>query len=119
MACEVRTTDRFEKESKRLIKKYPSLLKELRLLGESLSLNPKQGTSLGNNLFKLRLAIKSKGSGKSGGARVITNLIVRKNVEQDDRLYLLSIYEKSERSTISTDELKRMAIEILGGQSRK
>jgi mRNA-degrading endonuclease RelE of RelBE toxin-antitoxin system len=78
MTCEVLTTEKFERQAKRLLKKYPSLKKEIIHLEENLSENPKLGTSLGNNFYKIRLAIKSKGKGKSGGARVITFLIFSK-----------------------------------------
>jgi hypothetical protein len=113
MPCELRTTEKFEKEAKRLIKKFPSLKSELKVLSESLSLNPKQGTAIGKNFFKIRLAIKSKGSGKSGGARVITNLIVqRRELEILDRLYLATIYDKSEKGNVTDKELESMLKEI-------
>ena len=66
------STPNFDKEAKALLKKYPSLPDDLELLFESLQHNPVQGTSLGNDCYKIRLAIRSKGKGKSGGARVIT-----------------------------------------------
>lgn len=69
---EVIVSANFKKEAKKLIKKYPSLRSELAFLGESLSQNPNQGTPLGNQVYKIRLAIASKGVGKSGGARVIS-----------------------------------------------
>lgn len=55
-----------------LTKKYRSLKSELENLGKELSENPTSGTPLGNDVYKVRLAISSKGKGKSGGARVIT-----------------------------------------------
>jgi len=55
----------FRKELKKLAKKYPSLKNDLTLLFESLEENPTQGTSLGRNCYKIRLAITSKGKGKS------------------------------------------------------
>ncbi len=65
-------SNKFKKEAKRLIKKFPSIKKELADLGTTLTNEPETGTPLGNNTYKIRLAIKSKGKGKSGGARVIT-----------------------------------------------
>ena len=113
MPCEIRTTEKFEKEAKRLIKKFPSLKSELKVLSDSLALNPTQGISLGKNFFKIRLAIKSKGTGKSGGARVITNLIVHKlEPKISDRLYLATIYDKSEKETVGNKELESMLKEI-------
>ncbi|MEI7581469.1 hypothetical protein [Runella sp.] len=59
----------FERNAKPLLKKYPSLRDELFELGEQLAQNPMQGTPLGKSCYKIRLAIKSKGKGKSGGPR--------------------------------------------------
>jgi hypothetical protein len=55
------------------------------------------------------MAILSKGKGKSGGARVITHLKVTST-----NVYLLSIYDKSERESISHKELKALLKEIPG-----
>ena len=63
----------FEKEAERLMKKYRFLVGELRELREGLRQNPTMGTPIGGSCYKIRLAIKSKGKGKSGGARVITH----------------------------------------------
>lgn len=93
----------FEKQAKRLAKKYPSLKNDLGELFENLGDNPEQGTPLGKNFFKIRLAISSKGKGKSGGARVITYVKVTATV-----VYLTSIYDKSEKSTITDKELEQI-----------
>ena len=100
MNYKVIPVDKFKKEAKRLIRKYPSLRNELLQLNEKLSENPALGTSLGNNAFKIRIAIKSKGQGKSGGARVITYLVT-----PDKEVYLLTIYDKSEFDTIDDKTL--------------
>ena len=96
-------TDKFKKEAKRLIKKYPSLKSELAALNKDLSKNPGSGTSLGNDTYKIRIAIKSKGKGKSGGARVITYLIT-----ENKEVYLLTVYDKAEFDTIDDKTLKNM-----------
>ena len=101
MHYSVITIPRFDREMKHLAKKYPSLKEEYKTLIEELSNNPEKGTPLGNNLYKIRLAIASKGKGKSGGARVITYL----KTEQGN-VYLLSIYDKGEKDTISDNEIK-------------
>ena len=98
---------KFKKEAKRLIKKYPSLKKELAELFRSLATDPHQGDSLGNHCFKIRISIASKGKGKSGGARVITYVYVSKV-----KVYLLSIYDKSEKAIISSGELKNLLSRI-------
>jgi len=93
----------FDRQLKRLCKKYPSLKEEYFELIESLEENPEQGTNLGNKCFKIRLSIASKGKGKSGGARVITNFIIA-----DQNVYLLSIYDKSEKENLTDKELKEL-----------
>jgi mRNA-degrading endonuclease RelE of RelBE toxin-antitoxin system len=90
----------FDKQLKWLSKKYPSLKKEYEELLESLENSPKQGKPLGNNCYKIRLAIASKRKGKSGGARIITCVQITKS-----EVYLLSIYDKSEKDAISDKEL--------------
>ncbi|MBL0047646.1 MAG: type II toxin-antitoxin system RelE/ParE family toxin [Bacteroidetes bacterium] len=93
----------FEKQLKRLVKKYPSLKKEYAELLVSLEKSPEQGTKLGNNCYKIRIAIASKGRGKSGGARLITTLVIK-----DKIVYLLALYDKSEIASISDSELKAL-----------
>jgi mRNA-degrading endonuclease RelE of RelBE toxin-antitoxin system len=93
----------FDKQLKRLAKKFPSLKKEFAGLITSLEQHPDQGTAIGNHCYKLRLAMASKGKGKSGGARVITYLqIVHHTV------YLLAIYDKSEQADIEDNDLKNL-----------
>ena len=107
MNFEVRTLPNFEKEAKRLSKKHRSLKKDLLVLIESLEKSPQQGEPLGNDFYKVRLAITSKGSGKSGGARIITCVKIIKNV-----VFLSSIYDKSEKASITNQELKLLARQI-------
>lgn len=78
MNYNVLTIPPFDKQLKRLVKKYPSLKIEFADLIESLEQKPEQGSPLGNNCFKIRLAIAAKGKGKSGGARIITNVLMQK-----------------------------------------
>jgi len=70
---------------------------------DSLAINPEQGKALGNNFYKVRLAISSKGKGKSGGARVITYMKVTATT-----VYLSAIYDKSIKNTISDIELEQI-----------
>ena len=107
MSYEVIFTGSFEKKAKRLIKKYPSFLNELKELTNSLAKNPQQGVPLGNSCYKIRMGIKSKGKGKSGGTRVITFLRTVR-----EKVYLVDVYDKSVQSTISDKELK-LLIELL------
>jgi hypothetical protein len=103
MSYNVKTIAVFEKQAKRLIKKYASLKDELLNFVAELKDNPAQGDYIGNNCYKIRIAIQSKGKGKSGGARIITHVQIAEN-----DVYLLSIYDKSEKSTISDKELQEL-----------
>jgi mRNA-degrading endonuclease RelE of RelBE toxin-antitoxin system len=109
MSYSVIPINKFKKEAKRFIKKYPSLKNELTNLNESLSKEPTTGTPLGNDTYKIRVAIKSKGKGKSGGAGVITYLIT-----ENKEVYLLTIYDKAELDSIDDKTLKRIIQSILG-----
>ena len=101
MNFDVQVTAYFKKQAKRLIRKYPSLKGEVDELISTLMNSPEQGTDLGKGCYKIRLAIASKGKGKSGGARLITHVhVVRQKV------YLLSIFDKSEMENLSDGELK-------------
>ena len=79
---------------------------------EDLKKNPHIGVDLGNGIRKVRMAIASKGNGKSGGARVITDTSAIISVEEG-RVTLLTIYDKSDRENISDNEIIRLQQEIL------
>jgi mRNA-degrading endonuclease RelE of RelBE toxin-antitoxin system len=74
MSYNVVTIPPFDRQLKRLVKKFPSLKVEYVKLVDSLEENPEQGNVMCNNCYKIRVAIKSKGKGKSGGARVIAHV---------------------------------------------
>lgn len=107
MSYQVETIKNFEREAKRLKKKFPSLKQELIDLIDILEQNPFWGTPLQDGFYKIRLGIKSKAKGKRGGARIITYVkIVAETV------YLVSIYDKSEQSDISDVELVRLLNDV-------
>ncbi len=101
------TANSFKKDAKKLLKKYPSLADEIEELINILEENPTVGTPLGQDCYKIRLAIKSKNKGKSGGARVITNVKV-----VNETVFLLSIYDKSEKTDISSEELNDWLLDL-------
>jgi len=107
MSFNVKTIPKFERELKRLAKKYGSLKNEYIELVQSLREKPSQGTPLGNNCYKIRLAIASKGKGKSGGARAITYVQVSLTT-----VYLLTIFDKSEKENIPDSELQSLLMQI-------
>ncbi len=104
MAFEVTITPDCLRQVKRLSKKYPSLKDDVRALVTDLVDRPDQGIALGKNLFKVRLAIRSKGHGRSSGARVITCVLVLAK-----HVYVAAIYDKSERATLTDKELLKLA----------
>lgn len=72
MKVMISTTDEFDRRARRLAKKYKSLKDDLRSFQQEMMENPLMGTDLGRGVRKIRMAIGSKGKGKSGGARVLT-----------------------------------------------
>jgi hypothetical protein len=103
MSYSVKTIAVFERQAKKLIKKFPSLKAEILDLIKQLKENPTLGTPLGDNCFKIRLSIASKGKGKSGGARIITHFVVIHKA-----VYLLTIYDKSIKENITDKELDEL-----------
>ncbi|HET6558226.1 MAG TPA: type II toxin-antitoxin system RelE/ParE family toxin [Prolixibacteraceae bacterium] len=101
MSYNVFTIPPFDKQLKRLVKKFPSLKAEYAQLIESMESQPVQGAALSNSCYKIRMAIKSKGKGKSGGTRVIFHVQVVEN-----NVFLLAIYDKSEQEDITDTEIK-------------
>ncbi len=103
MSYKIEVTEKFERDVRKLSKKHKSLLTDLLSFREQLRDDPTQGTSIGKNCYKIRLAISSKGKGKRGGGRVITCVKI-----VQETIYLLSIYDKSERESVSDNELDTM-----------
>lgn len=103
MSYNIIAIPKFKKELKKLAKKYPSLKNEFSDLIESLENEPEQGTALGKNCYKIRLAIASKGKGKSGGARVFTNIVIANTT-----VYLLTIYDKADKENLTNKELEEL-----------
>lgn len=103
MNYNIKTYPQFEREIKRLSKKYHSLKEDFANLIESLKENPMQGADMGKGVHKVRMAISSKGKGKSGGTRVITLILALS--EKDTEIGLHYIYDKSEHASISDKEL--------------
>lgn len=101
MSFNIIVTEVFERKLKRLAKKHKSIKADLLAVIEQLSENPIMGTPIGKDCYKIRVAITSKGKGRSGGARMITYIRITSEI-----VYLIDIYDKSEQSTISDKELQ-------------
>ena len=103
----VRTSEDFRAAYKRLKKRHKSLQQDFERLLASLLQDPMQGVELEGGIRKVRMAITSKGRGKSGGARVI----IRVRIVADE-LQLLYIYDKADYENVSDiflrDIMKRM-----------
>ena len=108
MSCNitVSVSDDFAREAKRLAKKYRSFKNDYAEFLKSIKENPLQGDEITKNIRKIRMAIGSKGKGKSGGARVITFNILTD--VQNGQVVLLLIYDKEDASTVKSNVVKQM-----------
>jgi mRNA-degrading endonuclease RelE of RelBE toxin-antitoxin system len=61
----IESTEEFDRQFKHLFKKYKSLVADLLQLKQDLINDPFQGDALGDNCYKVRMAITSKGKGKA------------------------------------------------------
>ena len=100
MKVEIVLGDEFKRQFKRLAKKYPSLKDDFITFKKELADDPFQGSDLGNGTRKVRMAIASKGKGKSGGARVITFNFIQHD-DDSIEITLLTIYDKGEISSVT------------------
>ncbi len=100
MAIIVIPTSDFVKELKRIAKKQKGILADITKLSEQLKENPLMGTDLGHNFYKIRLAISGSNKGKSGGARIITYVILDKDTVVLTEIYLKSEHESTDISII-------------------
>ena len=103
MSVTLHLHDEFKRQFRRLKKKYLSLTYDLEDFQKELIKNPLQGSDLGGGVRKIRMAIASKGKGKSGGARVLTLTVL---VSDDADVTLLTIYDKSEIENVSDEYIK-------------
>lgn len=108
MSYSIELTANFKKQAKRLSKKYPSLKTELEELFTELEENPMLGTPLGNDIYKIRLAIVSKNKGKSGGARVLSFVQVMQTT-----VLLFSIYSKGEVDNLTDKQIQELIKDYL------
>jgi len=100
MSYDLKRLPTFDRQVKRLAKKYPSLKTDLKSFFDSLQAEPVQGAALGKGCYRVRMAIASKKQGKSGGVRVITFVKVTQEV-----VYLMAMYDKSEKENLDAGEL--------------
>jgi mRNA-degrading endonuclease RelE of RelBE toxin-antitoxin system len=117
MKSNIIVLESFKKNAKRLLKKYLSLKDELQELQQQLLQNARMGIQIKENVYKIRLAVKSKGKGKSGGVRIISCIcqisinIDENTTEEYNNIYLLTIFDKSEVQNITDKELAELLID--------
>lgn len=110
MSFEIITTVHAEATIKKLSKRYRSFDDDIKAFRESLKANPLQGVEIAPHVRKIRMAVASKGRGKSGGARVITfNALV---TEHDGTVYLLLVYDKADTPNVKMNVVKEIIKEM-------
>jgi len=107
MSYRIVTIPQFDKDLKKLAKKYRSIKQDVAALARQLENNPIIGDEIIKDCYKIRMSIASKGKGKSGGARVITYVFINHTT-----VFLLSVYDKSDQADISIKELHQLVKEI-------
>lgn len=105
MNFKIDTIPRFDKDIKKLKKKFPKVKNDLVWFINELSSNPELGINLGENIFKVRIPNSSIPTGKRGGFRIITYY------KKNDTLYLVTIYSKTEQDNILTEKLIKIVKE--------
>ncbi len=100
MSYKIVIASEFAKEAKRIIKKHPGIKSDIAKLIANLTVNPGLGTELGHNFYKIRMSVSGTNKGKSGGARVITYVIL-----DQETVLLTEIYLKSEHDTADISAL--------------
>jgi mRNA-degrading endonuclease RelE of RelBE toxin-antitoxin system len=108
MKYKVIPTPEFIKNLKSLKKRYKSIKQDVLKLANKLEENPTIGIQLGNNTYKIRIKNSDNNKGKSGGYRVITYF-----VNENNEIFLVTIYSKSEKETILDVELKELISNII------
>ncbi len=83
------------------------MCEDLEVFYDRLQDDPQQGESIGRNCYKVHFDIKSKKTGKRDNSRIITCI----KIEQDT-IFLLTVYDKAEKSTVKGKELTRLINQI-------
>jgi len=107
MIFKVIPSHRFLKDVKTLSKKYKSIKNDIDDMSELLRANPRSGTDLGKGLYKIRLKSSDMARGKRGGFRIIYYLLT-----QDKKIYLLTIFSKTEVENIDLNKLHEILEDV-------
>jgi mRNA-degrading endonuclease RelE of RelBE toxin-antitoxin system len=102
------TIEHFDKQAKKLSKKYKNIKKDLQSFIQNFDTLHQQAISIKSNLFKIRLANSNKNRGKSAGYRIYYY------IQLEETTYLVTIYDKSEITMIDEDMLVEIIERELG-----
>ncbi len=100
MSFSIHPVDGFKKDFKKLAKKYKKIEDDVRKVVLQLRENPKVGIALQFNCYKIRVVNSSVPTGQSGGFRVVYYFL-----DDDNNIYLMNIYSKTQKENISETEL--------------
>ena len=104
MPTRVDTLPIFDRDARRLRRKYPSLTDTLANLADELKRGQRPGTRVlrvAAAVHKVRLPNPSAGRGKSGGFRILYH------VKSRDQVILIALYSKTERADITDAEIRQ------------
>jgi mRNA-degrading endonuclease RelE of RelBE toxin-antitoxin system len=105
MSIKVVFTDRFQRDIRRLSKRYRSIRLDLQSLLEQLETGELPGDQISDInyvVFKVRVKNSNIQKGKSSGYRVIYYS------KTNDQILLLTIYSKSDQSSIDASEVREI-----------
>ena len=91
----------FQKELKRLTRKYPSVIDTVTELVSKLEQGDRPGNSVGDSVYKVRLPNPSARRGKRSGFRIIYDTPTQHHVT------LIAIYSKTEHADITDAEIRQ------------
>jgi mRNA-degrading endonuclease RelE of RelBE toxin-antitoxin system len=103
MSLNILSLNSFDRDVKKLVKKYPNIFQDLGKLKFILIQNPKSGVNLGDNLYKIRIENSANKKGKNAGFRVIYYYI-----DNNDNLFLIKIFSKNKLQNIPKSTILKL-----------
>jgi len=101
-----KTVPLFDKELKKLSKKYNSIKKDILSFTNNFNNIHATAINIKTNLYKIRVNNSNKNRGKRAGYRIYYY------VKVEDTVYLLTIYDKSEKESINENILDKFISEL-------
>jgi mRNA-degrading endonuclease RelE of RelBE toxin-antitoxin system len=110
MTYKVQLTASFKRSVKKLKRRYPHIKDDLQEGVELLLRTPQLGVIIprSSGIRKVRLSNRDAKRGKSGGYRLLYYL----EDHESQTLYLLFVYSKSDRASVTQRELKQLLDEM-------